>query len=185
MKIRFHGDFSFTIEGDKQTVLINPTSEAQINKKVVVSLFSNLKDNITFGDKPAIVWPGEYEYSFIAIKSIKTRGDKIAHYFELDGIRIAHLGDIKKLVSQEKLEPMMNADVLILPKITDGMSNKDLKKLAEEIDPRVVIASGEEPLFSDLFKELGAGAIQPKEELEIAQKDLPQEHTDYVYLTKV
>ncbi len=184
MKITFQGNFSFTIEGEKHKILINPESESQVDNKVAVSLFSHIKDDNKFGDKPAIAWPGEFEYGGIAVKSINTRGERIAQYFEVDGIRIAFLGDLKKLVSQEKIEKLVNADILFLPKSTDGMNNKDLKKFAEEIDPRILIMAGDETLFEELLKELGAENTEKGDVFEIEQSKLPQEHTQYVQIKK-
>lgn len=183
MKITFQGNFSFKIETNKKTLLLNPQKNAAADKNLVLTIFSHFEEGDSFAEKPAIAWPGEFEYGGIAVKSYATREDSLAQYFELDGVRIAFLGDLKKIIAPEKLEPFVNADILFLPKIADGMPNKDLKKLVEEIDPRILVLAGEEAFFSEVFKELGADKPETLAVLEIEKGSLPQDHTRFIWLT--
>jgi len=182
MKISRQGKFTFTLKGKKQTVFINPT-ENMSDKNLALSIFSEFENSGDFS--PSVDWPGEFEYAGISIKSFKTRDNGLAQFFEFNKIRFGFLGDLKKIISEEKLEPLLNADILFLPKTSDGMNNKDVKKIVEEIDPRIIILCGEDILFTDLLKELGSGDVSPEDEFEISKEKLPQDHSIFVHLNSI
>lgn len=182
MIITYQGDFSFTITTKKGVILINPKNEAEAPKDLIFSIFSSQNSLDNFAGKPSINWPGEYEFQGISIKSFVTREQGLAHAFIIDEVQFGFLGDIKKIISQEKIEPLLNTDVLFLPKTEDGMSNKDLKKLSEEIDPRIMLMAGQSNLFSEVFKEFGAENAETVDQLEVTNSKLPADHTRYVKL---
>ncbi|MCT4591953.1 MAG: MBL fold metallo-hydrolase [Candidatus Gracilibacteria bacterium] len=181
MKIKFLENSSFIIESEGKKIYINPEKEPTDASLVLFSYFEKGAD---FELKAKINWPGEFEYNEIAVKAYNPRGEKIIHSFDLEGIRIGFLGELKKLISQEKLESFMDTDILIIPKYQDGISDKDLKKLAEEIDPRIIILSGEDALFEGVFRELGNANPERTKEFEISKSKLPSEHTLHVLLER-
>lgn len=182
MIVTFQGDFSFKITTKKGVILINPKSELSVVENLIFSIFSSQQAPDNYNGKPSINWPGEFEFEGISIKSFVTREDGLAQAFIINDIQFGFLGDIKKIISQEKLEPLVNTDVLFLPKTEDGMSNKDLKKLAEEIDPRILIMCGDDLAFDGALKEFGMENIQTLDEIQINENKLPADHTQYVKL---
>jgi L-ascorbate metabolism protein UlaG (beta-lactamase superfamily) len=67
---------------------------------------------------------GEHEAAGIRVKGIKTyhdtshgkeRGSNIVFVFELDGIRVCHLGDLGHSLSHEEIEAIGKVDVLLIP----------------------------------------------------------------------
>jgi L-ascorbate metabolism protein UlaG (beta-lactamase superfamily) len=101
----------------------------------------------------------------------------------MDGLTIAHLGDIGHTLSDEQLESLEGVDILILP--VGGDYTLDAKKAVEvvsQIEPRIVIPMHYKikglnlPLDEvDKFnKELGISPVI-EEKLKISRKDLPQE----------
>ena len=182
MKITRQGNFTFALTDKKQTVFLNP-SDKMSDKNLALSIFSEFEKAGDFS--PAVDWPGEFEYAGISVKSFNTRENGLAQFFEFNGVRFGLLGDLKKIISEEKLEPLVNADVLFLPKTADGMSNKELKKLLEEIDPRIIVLCGEDLLFADLLKELGSAPLAATEDFEITKEKLPQDHSVFVNLSVV
>ena len=60
--------------------------------------------------------------------------------FEREGLRIAHLGDIGEVLSDDKLEPLKGLDAVMIP--VGGLYTIDAqeaKELIDKIKPRVVI----------------------------------------------
>jgi len=183
MKITFQGNFSFSLKGEKEELLLlNPQENKNYSDKLILSIFSEQNFQENFQKKPVVNWPGEFEFKEITVKSFATRENGLGQIFRFEDINFGFLGDLKKLISQEKMEPLSNTDVLFLPKTNDGMSNKDLKKLIEEIDPRIVILAGEENLFNELLKELGASSLERKESFTISKSKLPSDHTEFIAL---
>lgn len=64
--------------------------------------------------------PGEYEVAGISVLGIKTDEDTVFVY-EIDGLRICHLGYITKKLSDSKVSAIGDIDVLIVPVTTESI----------------------------------------------------------------
>lgn len=69
------------------------------------------------------------------------RGRNAIFVFEVDGLRLAHLGDLGTLLSPEQLQQMGPIDVLFIP-VGDGpftIGPEEATKVMEQVRPRVTI----------------------------------------------
>ena len=101
------------------------------------------------GVKRVVSGPGEYEISDISIIGISSfhddkkgalRGKNTMYVFEVDGVRIAHLGDLGHKLKNKELETLGDIDVLMIP--VGGVYTIDAKTAAEivrDIEPRIII----------------------------------------------
>lgn len=144
-----------------------------------------------------ILGPGEYEVKEVSIIGVPTfhddkggseRGSNTVYVIEIDGLRLAHLGDLGHKLTQESLEEMGSIDVLFVP--VGGFYTIDSKTAAEvvrQIDPWVVIPmhyrqAGINPDLEsklqpveDFLKEMGKSEILPVPKLTISADRLPSE----------
>jgi len=101
------------------------------------------------GSPKVIKEPGEYEVKGIKIKGIKTyhdekggkeRGENIVYVFEIDNFRIAHMGDLGEILSDEKLKQIGKVDIILIP--VGGYFTIDAKQatqIIKKIKPKIVI----------------------------------------------
>jgi L-ascorbate metabolism protein UlaG (beta-lactamase superfamily) len=151
------------------------------------------------GDPYVINMPGEYDIKGVAIQGVaskhddkegKERGGNIMYRIEMEGITIAHLGDLGHELDPKQMEAVAGVDILLIP--VGGKYTLDGKKAAEvvsQIEPRIVIPMHYkiDGLKLDIetaekfIKEIG---IKPTEEekLKITKKDLPQEDMELIIL---
>lgn len=120
----------------------------------------------------------------------KDRGPNNIFYFEVDGVRVCHLGDLGHELSEEQVKEIGEVDLLLIPvggRFTIGPEVAD--KVVEQLNPRIVT-----PMH---FKTERCGfPIEPAEtflndkaevrrssssEVIIRKEDLPQKRT-YLYL---
>jgi len=143
--------------------------------------------------------PGEYEIKGAMVVGVESfhddkqgadRGKNTIFRIEVDGIVIAHLGDLGHSLSDEQLAQLGVIDILLIP--VGGKYTLDAKKAVEvvnQIEPRIVIPMHYKVAGSKIdidgvekfVKELG---VKPRREerLKMAKKDLPQEGMDLVIM---
>lgn len=93
--------------------------------------------------------PGEYEIMGVSILAFPSfhdatkgadRGENIVYVFELEGFRVAHLGDLGHMLDDTLLAALGDIDVLILP--VGGTYTIDAEmavKVTQAIEPKMVI----------------------------------------------
>lgn len=134
MEITYLGHSSFRIKGKKASLVTDPFDPSMVGIKFP----SNDADIVTIshdhGDhnhvealknvKRVVNGPGEYEISGISIvglasfhddKKGELRGKNTIYVIEVDGLRIAHLGDLGHTLSEKVLDAMGDVDVLLIP----------------------------------------------------------------------
>lgn len=101
------------------------------------------------GEAMVINGPGEYEIQGISITGItsfrddkegKERGKNTIYVFEVDELRVVHLGDLGHKLSGKQLEELDGVDVLMIP--VGGHTTIEMKKakeLIKEISPQILI----------------------------------------------
>ena len=200
MEVTWHGDTCFTVKGREKQVVINPNKEAGNLKGNVVLLSSEEEGgNIEVEGNPRkFDWPGEYEVGGIPImaflawtksKSKEDAGEKgdttLIFRFEVDGVKVCHLGDVGHVLTSDMVNEIGDVDVLMIKAGKD--SNLDTKKateIIEAIEPRIVVPMGLNP--EAVLKDLGADKIEKHEKFVIkAVADLPESQMQYVLLAKV
>ena len=97
----------------------------------IITDFSSFKVEVEKQVKMEISEPGEYEVGGISILGMQFGENKI-FVFEIDGLRVAYLGEFKGSFSDAQVSEIGNIDILIIP--------EGGEKIIEQIDPYFVIA---------------------------------------------
>jgi len=133
MKIQWNGHACFFIEGKEGRVLTDPYAEAvpydlMTTEADVVTVSHGHDDhNATHrvqGSRSVIDGVGEFRIDGIPLLGIASfhddeegtkRGPNNMYAFTLDGIRVAHLGDLGGPLNDEQREALSDVDVLLIP----------------------------------------------------------------------
>lgn len=212
MEIKYFGHSCFLMRGKTATVLTDPFSEdvgLKLPKTtadvVTISHHHFDHDNLSAvkgtaaRPEPFVVdGPGEYEVSGIFIygypsfhddKEGTLRGKNTIYSINIDGIIIAHLGDLGEKLTDKLREELSGVDILLLPVggfYTIGV--KEATEIVGQIEPKIVIPMHYrlpgtrikeiEPVETFL-KEM-AVSVEPVEKLVISQDKLPTERQTIV-----
>ena len=159
MDITYLGHSSFKLRGRTATVITDPFDPKFVglkfasNEAEIVTISHNHEDHnnseAVKGTKMVVNGPGEYEISGISIIGIPSfhdakkgeeRGKNVIYVFEMDGLRIVHLGDLGCDLTDSEISQIGSVDVLLIPvggEYTIGP--KDAVKIISAIDPYFVI----------------------------------------------
>ncbi|HET7676277.1 MAG TPA: MBL fold metallo-hydrolase [Candidatus Limnocylindrales bacterium] len=136
--------------------------------------------------------PGEYEVHDVLITGVRTfrdeqqgreRGDNVAFVFELDGLHVAHLGDLGHPLTEEMLGELGSVDVLCLP-IAGNLNAARLAQVAARVDANLIVPLAVSDDEAHVRAEMGRflhemgvqdPAAQPK--LTVTPSSVPQETT--------
>ena len=205
VEIYYLGHSAFRIKGKSSVVITDPYDEkaGKFPKDQTANLLTishNHSDHNQAGLVKAgfvIDGPGEYEVGGVSVVGIPTwhgdqegkeRGINTIFVIEIDGLRIAHAGDLGHKLTREQLEDMGQVDVLLVP--IGGVYTLDAKTAAEVVkqpDPWVVIPMhyqqpgldsgifGQLTGVEEFLKEMGKPGIQPIPKLTISSDRLPGE----------
>jgi L-ascorbate metabolism protein UlaG (beta-lactamase superfamily) len=157
MEITWYGRACFRLKGREATVITDPCppSTGFVAGKHDVDLLTlshadadhTYTRSITAG--LTLTRPGEYEFHDLLVNGIRTyhdamggqeRGENVVFSFEVDGVHIAHLGDLGHLLSEEQLTELGPIDVLLVP--AGGMFTVTPAEAAEvvaQLSPKIVI----------------------------------------------
>ena len=159
MKISWLGHSCFKIESDGGKIIVTDPFDEAVGyplpkaKADVVTVSHDHHDHnhvAAIGGNPAVVrGPGKKAAAGIEFEGIasyhddrggKRRGKNTIFSFEMDGIRVCHLGDLGHLLSEEDAAALGDVDVLMIP--VGGVYTLDAggaKKVVGQIRPKVVI----------------------------------------------
>ena len=134
MKIKWYGHSCFALTNDAGfSIVTDPCDEstgyklANIPADVVTSSHDHFDHNYFAaiqGEPLRITEPGEYEAGGVKIKGVSTwhdeeqgklRGRNIVFVYEIDDLRIAHLGDLGHVPDAETIAAIGDVDVVIAP----------------------------------------------------------------------
>lgn len=164
-----------------------------------------------FGEPFVIDCPGEFEVKGVYVQGIGLRGQTgpgagrtrgsprrttplpegapaiaTVFTFDLEGMRLAHLGDLRSIPSADLLEKIDGVDVLFLPVGGGATLEPDVAmNVVNAVEPRVVVpmhfrSEGFRDKFlgADAFlREIGASKVEPVERATIKKRDLGEEGT--------
>lgn len=210
MQITRIGHSCFRIQNNETTLLIDPFSEAiglkmpKTSADILLSThdhYDHANIEAVRGNPFIINTPGEYEIKDFFIYAIpsfhdnsegKERGSNLIFLIEVEGIRIAHLGDFgQDRLTEEQLKKLEGVDILLIP--VGGVYTIDAKQAAEiisEIEPRLIIPMhyferGLKIKLDDVekFKKEMGNKIEILDKLKIKKKELPEEDTRVIILT--
>lgn len=205
MKLTWYGLSCFRITQRKYaTVVTDPYAESMGLGKptlradvVTVSHEAKGHSNVSAvsGYEHILTGPGEYEIGSVFITSTashkKVNGRNILFLFDYGGITVAHLGDMRKVPSQNQIEALEEVNVLLAP-VGGGQSLNAAQaaELVSMLEPNIVI-----PMHYNLpqltvelddvdrfLKEMGVTDLEPEDTLKVYSTRLPEE-TEVVLLS--
>ncbi|ADL08894.1 MBL fold metallo-hydrolase [Thermosediminibacter oceani] len=200
MKIRWFGHACFLLESQTGTKIVTDPFDGSVGYKIpkveadVVTVSHDHYDHnyveAVQGDPTIIKAPGEYSTGGVTIKGIPAfhdevkgakRGPVVIYVYEIDGIRICHVGDLGHLLTKLQVEEIGRVDVLLLP--VGGTFTLDAEGAAavmEQLSPKITIPMHfKTPAVSmpidpvDKFLEkVGGGEYLEANTLELTAEDL-------------
>ena len=164
MKIKWYGHAAFKITTDSGvTVIIDPyqsgafggaLSYGKISESADIVLSSHDHDDHNYredikGTHKYFNKEGNYNEMGIKIEAIpsyhdpskgKERGNNLIFVIEVDGLRLAHMGDLGHTLSDDLIERMGKIDVILVP--VGGFYTIDADeagKVVKDLNPRITI----------------------------------------------
>jgi L-ascorbate metabolism protein UlaG (beta-lactamase superfamily) len=159
MDISYLGHSSFRLKGRFATLVCDPYDSQMVGFKFpklsadVVTISHNHGDHnkseFVKDTEFVIKEPGEYEIKGVSIVGIAAfhddkngsiRGKNNIFIYEIDGLRIAHLGDLGHKLSEKILDSMGEIDIVMIP--TGGeftVGPAEAADIVRDIDPWIVI----------------------------------------------
>lgn len=215
MIISWFGQSCFKIQGEKSILVTDPFDNSfglkmpRLAADVVTTSHDHKDHNNTkmvkgiTENQPFIIdSPGEYEVKNIFIYGVKAyhdnkegqeRGENIIYRIGIDGISIAHLGDLGHALSNGQIEKLEGVDILMIP--VGGSYTLNAKQATEvisQIEPQIVIPmhyhipglkTPKKLDSADTFcKEIGVCPTEKITKYKINKKDLPSEKMEIVIL---
>jgi len=145
------------------------------------------------GEPFVIDGPGEYEIKDVFVVGVKSQ-DITLYTVEIDGVKLAHLGSLNTdTLTQAQMEVLNGVDILLLPiGGKDMVGTQGAIKIISQIEPRIIIPYGyavpglslKVDKLDGFLKEMGAQKAETMSKLTIKEKDLPQEESKVIVLTK-
>lgn len=207
MEITNLGHSCFKISGKNINILTDPFDPNVVGLKLgkqdadVVTVSHSHKDHnnisIMKSDYLLLDSPGEYEVKeseFVGVEAFHDdkngteRGKVTMFAMEVDGVKIAHLGDLGTELTSAQLEKLDGIDILMIPvgnKYT--IDAETAVKVVNQVEPKIVIPMHyKEGIMTDLspvetfFKDMAATPTA-QDKLKVSVKDLPLE-LQVVYL---
>lgn len=206
MEVKYFGHSCFLLRGKTLTLLTDPYSPEigfklpSVGADVVTVSHAHYDHNYTKGveskerEEVFIVnGPGEYEIGGASILGLATyhdssqgtkRGKNTVYLIEMEGIRLAHLGDLGHSLTDDQREELNGIDVLLVPVGgTYTLGPKQAAGLVSQVEPSIVIPMHyrlpglkiDLAPVDDFLKELGVRDSKPLEKLTISQDRLPEE----------
>jgi L-ascorbate metabolism protein UlaG (beta-lactamase superfamily) len=159
MDITFLGHSSFRLKGKTATVVTDPFDSETVGLKFpkvaadIVTVSHQHKDHnqvdLVKGVKRLVSGPGEYEIMGVSIIGIPTfhdekkgakRGKNTIYVYEMDGLRLVHLGDLGHKLREKILGKIGDIDILMVPvggEYTIGPT--EAVEVVRAIEPKIVI----------------------------------------------
>jgi L-ascorbate metabolism protein UlaG (beta-lactamase superfamily) len=204
MEISFLGMNCVRIAGKDISILCDPYSKAagmpDVKQAYEATLLTQRTENLPEKAGMVIDGPGEYEIAGSMITGVPAglhfedpeKGQNGTMYSVLvDGIRVAHVGNIAAGLSNEQVEALGQIDILVVPVGNHGLTldAQAAAAFVSQLEPKYVIPTH----FDDgktkyevpqdkvdaFLKEIGSNP-EPQSKLKILAKDLPLETTAVV-----
>src|SRR5512139_3002680 len=145
------------------------------------------------GHSHLINTPGEFEIGGVFITGIQTDGygknksdepRNTLYVFDFEGVTVAHLGDLRRVPSQQEIEALGTVHIALVP--VGGGGGLNAAKAAEVIsllEPGFVIpmhygttsCNLKLSSLSKFLKEMGLGDIEPQPSLKVTKSIIPDE----------
>lgn len=209
MQIQWYGQSCFKIQGKEVTIITDPffdTTGLKLRKSTadITTMSHEQTSNIdaVSGDTFEITTPGEYEVKDVFIFGVpsyaddakgKDNGENVIFRFDIEGMRIAHLGMLGHQLESRQLEKLSRIDVLLVPVGGHGVIDHAKAALVvSQLEPSIIVPmlyhvdelKEQRESVEKFCKEMGCVMGEPEEKLKITKKDLQQEDSRVVILQK-
>jgi L-ascorbate metabolism protein UlaG (beta-lactamase superfamily) len=196
MEIKFFGHLCFRIKGKDVVLITNPLDPSlgiklpplaadvlvSSDKKNQVKL--DLIDKAVNRQEPFIInSPGEYEVGGSFILGIQTEKN-ILYVMTIDGLRLAFLSGLNRILSEKQLEELDGVDILFLAVGEKaGLSPKLAMEIINQIEPKIIIPMAYKipqlkldlVSIEEFLKQMGIEQANTQEKLIISKDKLPLE----------
>lgn len=198
------GHSSFRLRGKQATLVTDPFGESGLSVKFpkhieadIVTVSHDHADHNAVdlvGGTPFVVrGPGEYEIKGVSVIGIPSfhdaesgaaRGKNTMYRIEIDGVKVAHLGDLGHVLTSAQVEQIGGIDVLMIP--IGGTYTVDAEKAAQvisDIEPRIIIPMHDARSNADLvsveqfLKQMNKEGITAVPKLTVSRDKMPTEAT--------
>jgi L-ascorbate metabolism protein UlaG (beta-lactamase superfamily) len=159
MQIFYFGHSSFRLRGTDASIITDPFDPKMVGFKFpkmdadIVTVSHDHKDHnkvdVVKGKFRVVDGPGEYEIKGVSIIGIssyhddkkgKERGKNTIYVFEMDSLRLVHLGDLGHELKEKTIEKMGEIDILMIPVGGEyTIDSTTAVKVARDIDPKIII----------------------------------------------
>ncbi len=211
MEIIYLGHAAFKIRGKQASVVMDPydAKVSKFPKDVEADIVTvshqhpdhNAVDQVmgpSAGSGPFVInGPGEYEVGGVSVIGVATyhdnqegkeRGANTVYVVEMDGLRLAHLGDLGHKLTEKQLEEMGAIDIVFVP--VGGFYTIDAKTAAEvvkQVEAQIAIPMHYAQLSTDpgiasklagvegFLKEMGKTEVAAQPKLVVTADKLPTE----------
>lgn len=128
-----------------------------------------------------ISWPGEYDYSGVAIRGVGHDSWKSVSYIvTIDGMRCGVLASPLEEWNDEDIELLGDLDILMVP----AEDAKKVQKIIDEVDPRVVIPlKTNDKTWSEVVSACGGKGAEEVKDVKIKKSTLPTESREVYVLS--
>ncbi len=164
MKVKYLGHAAFELTSDSGTkIVFDPYESGSYDGALMYGPITEVYDlavvshehpdhsdeKVKSSAKHVIDSPGEFDIEGLHVKASPTyhdesqgseRGGNLVSVVEVDGMRVAHLGDLGHPLGEEELEGIRGVDLLLIP--VGGFFTIDAAAAAELVrktEPRIVI----------------------------------------------
>ena len=203
MKITWFGHTCFRLSSrGLATVVTDPYDHTVVGYKALNlrgTVVSVCQDSPHFNNisvvksKPRVLKsPGEFEIGSVFITAVRTNGKKsdadelrnTLYVFDFDGISVAHLGNMRRVPSQSRIEALGTINVALVPiGGSDGLNAAKAVEVISLLEPGIVIpmlystpnSKLELAPLDKFLKEMGLGQINAEKELDITSSAIPSE----------
>lgn len=197
MEIIWHGKTGFTLKNDEATIVIDPYKDfSGLSGDFVLTALEENERSEVAGATKVFDWPGEYEMKGIPIVAMLAHeGEKtednspketLVYFFDIDGIRVCHLGNLGHPLTSEMVKSMGDVDVLIINGDNESpLGIKKSEELIEAVEPRSIAFMGTQNPTA-LLKALGGEDVEPVKKVILKNKAaLPDDKRAYFLFEKV
>ena len=198
-EIRWFGHGCFRIRAKEATILTDPVARStgytlpkQPADIITISHDHPGHTNLAAikGDYQLISGPGEYEMHDVSVIGVRTyhdtkkgevHGHNTMYIIEVEGMRIAHLGDLGHDLTESQAEALDNVDLLFVPAGGGNLISPELAaEITARVAPKIVVpmqfqtARGDKRLATvDGFcKQIGGDVPAPEPKLTLRPSDL-------------
>jgi L-ascorbate metabolism protein UlaG (beta-lactamase superfamily) len=203
MKISWYGHTCFRlVSRGLATVVTDPYDHTVVGYKALnlrSSIVSVCQDSPHFNHIFAVKSksrvlksPGEFEIGNVFITAVRTNGKKrntdelgnTLYVFDFDGISVAHLGNMRRVPSQSRIEALGTINIALVPiGGKDGLNAAKAVEVISLLEPGIVIPMLYSTPHSKLeldpldkfLKEMGLGQLKAEKELDITSSAIPAE----------